>query len=50
MNYKIATIILNYNSFSDTIKLVDELQKQTIAQDLYIVILDNASPNNSFFI
>ncbi len=44
----IAVVILNYNSFSDTIKLVGELQRQTVANDLRIVVVDNASPNDSY--
>lgn len=45
---KIGVIILNYNSFSDTIKLVSELQRQTIAYQLEIIIVDNDSPNGSY--
>ena len=44
----IGIVILNYNSFSDTIKLVEELQQQTIVENIQIVVVDNASPNNSF--
>ena len=45
---KLSIIILNYNSYQDTINLVQELQKQTVAKDLFILVVDNASPNNSF--
>jgi GT2 family glycosyltransferase len=44
----IGIIILNYNSFSDTIILVKDLQLQTVAKDMQIVVVDNASPNNSY--
>ena len=44
----IGLIILNYNSYQDTINLVKELQSQTVAEYLQIIIVDNASPNNSF--
>lgn len=44
----IGIVILNYNSFSDTVKLVRDLQKQTLANHFQIVIVDNASPNNSY--
>jgi len=44
----IGIVILNYNSYTDTINLVAELQSQTIAKELQIIIVDNASPNNSF--
>lgn len=44
----IGVIILNYNSFADTIKLVEDLQLQTVAKDLQIIIVDNASPNDSY--
>jgi len=44
----IAVVILNYNSFPDTIKLVEVLQQQTVADDLFILVVDNASPNDSY--
>ena len=44
----IGIVILNYYTFSDTIKLVEDLQLQTLVNDLQIVVVDNASPNNSF--
>jgi GT2 family glycosyltransferase len=45
---KIGVVILNYNSFQDTIELVRKLQFQTVASKLEIVIIDNSSPNRSF--
>lgn len=44
----IGVIILNYKTFPDTIRLVRELQQQTISPRLHIVVVDNASPNNSY--
>lgn len=44
----IGIIILNYSSYEDSIVLVKALQKQTIVEQLQIVVVDNASPNNSF--
>ena len=43
----IGVVILNYNSYVDSIKLVTELQKQTVNKDLQIVVVDNSSTNNS---
>lgn len=45
---QIAAIILNYNTYPHTIRLVGELQKQTIAGEMRIVVVDNASPNGSY--
>ena len=47
-NNMIGVVILNYNSYVDSIKLVTELQKQTVNKDLQIVVVDNSSTNNSF--
>lgn len=44
----IGIIILNYKTFADTIKIVEDLQLQTLAEKLQIVVVDNASPNHSF--
>lgn len=44
----LALVILNYNSFQDTIKLVDDLQQQTVANLFQIIVVDNFSPNNSY--
>ena len=48
LNNTIAVVILNFITYEDTINLVEELQYQSLANDLYILIVDNASPNNSF--
>ena len=45
----VGVVLLNYNTFEDTLKLVKDLQLQTIAKNLSIVIVDNASPNGSFY-
>ena len=45
---KIGVVILNYNTWEATTQLVDALQKQTVASDLAIVVVDNASPNGSY--
>ena len=45
---EVGIVILNYNSYKDTINLVKELQHQTLAHTLQIIVVDNASPNNSF--
>ena len=47
-NRNLGIILLNYNSFQDTIKLVDDLQHQTVANLLQIIVVDNFSPNNSY--
>jgi GT2 family glycosyltransferase len=44
----IAAVILNFNSYQDTIRLVGELQGQTIVENLTIVVVDNLSKNNSY--
>lgn len=43
----IGVVILNYNTFPDTIRLTKELQSQTV-NELSIVIVDNFSTNNSY--
>lgn len=48
MTKKISIVILNYNSYQDTIDLVQELQKQSVIEDLFILVVDNFSPNNSY--
>lgn len=48
MTQKISIVILNYNSYQDTIILVQDLQKQSVIEDLFILIVDNFSPNNSY--
>ncbi len=44
----VAIVILNYNTYQDTIRLVRELQRQSVVQRLRIVVVDNASPNGSY--
>ena len=44
----IGIVILNYTSYRDTINLVEELQHQSVVEDIQIVIVDNASPNDSY--
>lgn len=44
----IASVILNYNSYCDTINLVDELHKQTVSDSMFILIVDNCSTNDSY--
>ena len=48
LKFKIGIVILNYNSYQDTINLVEALQLQSVAQSLHIIIVDNASPNASY--
>lgn len=45
---KTGVVILNYSTYLDTIKLVEALQMQSIAEEVYIVVVDNASPNESY--
>lgn len=45
---KIGIVILNYISFQDTISLVKDLQEQTLINSILVVVVDNASPNQSF--
>lgn len=45
---KIGVVLLNYNSYADTIHLVEELQKQSVADRLRIVVVDNHSPDDSY--
>lgn len=44
---KVLFLILNYKTYQDTIRLTKELCSEGI-QDKYILIVDNASPNNSY--
>lgn len=46
--HKIGVVLLNYQTYIATINITKELLKQSIAQYLSIVIVDNASPNDSF--
>ena len=43
---KLAIVVLNYNKYEDTIKCVKQLINSQ--KTIYIVIVDNASTNNSF--
>ena len=44
---KVLYLILNYKTYSDTIRVTNELL-QTAREDFKILIVDNASPNESF--
>lgn len=44
----IGVIILNYNTYQDTLNLVCELQEQSVASRLRVVVVDNCSPNESY--
>lgn len=44
----IGIVILNYNTFEETIKLVENLQHQTLAKYFQIIVVDNCSPNDSY--
>jgi len=44
---KVLFLILNYKTYQETIKLTDELLAQGL-EDNYVLIVDNASPNESF--
>jgi len=44
----IGIVILNYNTFEETIKLVEDLQHQTLAKYFQIIVVDNCSPNDSY--
>lgn len=43
---KIACVILNYNDYKETIECVTNLIN--LSNELHIIIVDNASPNNSY--
>lgn len=43
---KLGIVILNYNSFKDTIKLLDNLKNQTLNQ-FTVLVIDNNSTNQS---
>lgn len=46
MDSKVATILVNYNNYADTIECINSLQKQTLKSSL-IIIIDNKSTNLS---
>lgn len=48
MNEKVAIVILNYNTFADTVACVQSIKKQDYPQNLIsIIIVDNASTDDS---
>ena len=44
---KIAFVILNYCTFSDTVECINSVKDKIDADDYEIVIVDNASPDGS---
>lgn len=48
MNRRIGIVILNYQTFAETERVVKELLSQECSHDMFIVVVDNASPNNSY--
>ncbi|WEV45360.1 glycosyltransferase family 2 protein [Streptococcaceae bacterium ESL0687] len=42
---ELSLVVLNYNSFDDTIKCVEQLL--SFSENFNIIVVDNASPNNS---
>lgn len=44
----LAIVILHYNTIQNTIECVESIRNQLKNQDYHIVIVDNASPNDSF--
>ena len=44
----IGIVILNYKTYLDTERLVGDILSRRIKHDIRIVIVDNASPNESF--
>ena len=49
MKRSIGIVILNYNTWQETVKVVGEILQQECAHDLFIQVVDNDSPNGSFF-
>lgn len=48
MNKNVAVVILNYNTFEDTVECVNSIRKQDYQQDcIHIVIVDNSSTDDS---
>ncbi|MFI3321291.1 MAG: glycosyltransferase family 2 protein [Rikenellaceae bacterium] len=45
---KLGVVILNFATYNDTTKLVEQLQEQTIIDRIQIVVVDNYSPNESY--
>ena len=48
VKYDIAILILNYKKYEDTIKIVEEIRSQRTELNIFILIVDNKSPNESF--
>ena len=48
MNYEYGIIILNYIGWEETIECVYSFLRQSAKYSVHIVIVDNASPNDSF--
>ena len=44
---KFAVVILNYNTFDDTVACIDSIKKYTISSCYKIFLVDNASPDKS---
>lgn len=47
MNYNVAIIILNYNTWEDTIGEIEICNKVLTVEHKDIIVIDNCSPNNS---
>ena len=48
MSKRIGIVILNYKTYIDTEKLVNEILSQQSPYELHIQVVDNASPNESY--
>lgn len=47
---KVGVVILNYKTYKDTIRLVNDLLSFEMKDELQIMVVDNYSPNESFVI
>ena len=47
MNYKIAFIILHYQTLDETIKCIESIKNRIDTENYEIIIVDNCSPNGS---
>ena len=47
MNYKYVFLILHYQSLDLTNKCIESITEKCADYDYHIVVVDNASPNNS---
>ena len=45
---KVGVVILNYKTYQDTIRLVNDLLSFKMKDELHIMVVDNCSPNNSY--